>query len=162
SGALAIAIAAAAPRAQVVAVERSEAAARYLRANVDAQRPDVAQRLTLFVGDVTDAQAMSEALGERDLIVANPPYVPEGTTISCEVQADPHDAVFSGSSGMDCIEAMTPIIAAALTPGGALAIEHDDTTAAAVCEVLSRDGRFAQIVAHRDLADRPRYVTARR
>jgi len=161
SGALALAIATALPGAQVTAVERSAAALEYLRANTAAQPDSVADRVQVVAGDVTDP-AVWAGLGEFDLIVANPPYVPAAATVSPEVAHDPAEAVFSGASGMDLIEAMAGPIGAALVPGGSLAVEHDDSTAAATVAVFARDERFAQVRGHTDLAGRARYVTARR
>lgn len=161
SGALALAIATALPGAQVSAVERSAAALEYLRANTAAQPAQVADRVRVVAGDVTDP-AVWAGLGGFDLIVANPPYVPAAAPVSAEVAHDPAEAVFSGASGMDLIEAMAGPVAAALAPGGALAVEHDDGTAGETVAVFARDPRFAQVRSHPDLTGRPRYMTAHR
>lgn len=161
SGALALAIATAVPSAQVIAVERSPHALAYLRRNVVAQPAAVAERVRVIAGDVADP-AVLEACGPQDLIVSNPPYVPASAPVSPEVAHDPADAVFSGESGMDLIDTMVPLIASALVPGGAVAVEHDDTTAAATAVVFERTGLFSQVRSHDDLTGRPRYVTARR
>ncbi|MCF8570627.1 peptide chain release factor N(5)-glutamine methyltransferase [Gordonia sp. HY002] len=154
SGALALAIARRLPDAEVTAVEISDTAVEYLRRN--AAGTDV----TVLAGDVTDLAAMAQALGTCDVIVANPPYVPAASPVSAEVRHDPAEAVFSGDTGMDVIAAMIPIVADALAPGGHFAVEHDDETSAAVVDALTADGRFHTVVAHTDLADRPRFVTA--
>ncbi|MFZ2509608.1 MAG: peptide chain release factor N(5)-glutamine methyltransferase [Gordonia sp. (in: high G+C Gram-positive bacteria)] len=161
SGALALAIATAVPAAAVIAVERSPEALAYLRRNVAAQPASVARRIQVRAGDVTDPRIWA-AIGECDLIVSNPPYVPAAAPVSPEVRCDPAIAVFSGESGMDLIVELVPQIAAALVPGGATAIEHDDTTAAQTAAVLADAGVFADVTNHRDLAGRPRYVTATR
>ncbi|MCF8605045.1 peptide chain release factor N(5)-glutamine methyltransferase [Gordonia sp. HY442] len=154
SGALAIAIARRLPGAEVTAVEISDTALEYLRRN--AADTDV----TVLAGDVTDPAAMTQALGTCDVIVANPPYVPAASPVSAEVRHDPAEAVFSGDTGMDVIEALIPIVADALAPDGHFAVEHDDETSVAVVNALTADGRFHSVVAHTDLADRPRFVTA--
>ncbi|MGO3328289.1 peptide chain release factor N(5)-glutamine methyltransferase [Gordonia sp. (in: high G+C Gram-positive bacteria)] len=154
SGALAVAIARRLPAAEVTAVEKSEAALTYLRRNA------LHRGVRVVPGDVTDPASMVQALGTCDVIVANPPYVPAGSEVSAEVRQDPAEAVFSGDTGMDVIEAMIPIVADVLAPGGRFAVEHDDETAAAVVDALTADGRFHTVVAHTDLADRPRFVTA--
>nr|WP_221247284.1 peptide chain release factor N(5)-glutamine methyltransferase [Gordonia humi] len=156
SGALALALADRLPGADVVAVEKSEVALEYLRRNAADSGVHVVR------GDVTDPSVMSVALGDRDLIVSNPPYVPAASPVSAEVRHDPADAVFSGETGMDVIDAMVPIVADALIPGGLFAVEHDDETADAVVATLVTDGRFIDVTAHQDLAGRPRFVTARR
>ena len=40
--------------------------------------------------------------------------------------------------------------------------EHDDTTAAATVAVFTRTGDFTDVTSRRDLAGRPRFVTATR
>ncbi|NLG46771.1 MAG: peptide chain release factor N(5)-glutamine methyltransferase, partial [Gordonia sp.] len=60
------------------------------------------------------------------------------------------------------IEAMVPLIAEALGSGGAVAVEHDDSTAARTVAVFADDGRFSDVISRTDLAGRPRFVTARR
>lgn len=159
SGALALAVAAAVPRAQVSAVERAQPALEYLRRNVAAQPGSVARRVRVVAGDACDRRGWPEPC---QLIVANPPYVPAATRVAPEVAHDPDEAVFSGADGMELITALVPVIAGALTPGGAVAVEHDDTTAAQTVAVFAADGRFTDVVSHTDLAGRPRYVTARR
>lgn len=161
SGALALAIATAVPGATVLAVERSPDALAYLRGNVADQPEQVRRRVSVYDGDVTDVAAMAALLGGCDLVVCNPPYVPVGGEVSPEVAHDPPEAVFSGDSGMDLITALVPVLRAGLVPGGRVGIEHDDTTSAAVANVLSGGG-FTEITAHSDLAGRPRFVTARR
>jgi release factor glutamine methyltransferase len=49
-----------------------------------------------------------------------------------------------------------------LRPGGLFAVEHDDTTSSSTVELISGTGLFDDINAHRDLAGRPRFVTATR
>ncbi|MFM9377713.1 peptide chain release factor N(5)-glutamine methyltransferase [Gordonia sp. VNK21] len=160
SGALALAVAAGSPAAQVIAVERSADAADYLRRNIDAQGPAVAGRVQVLRADVLDRDRMVAALGARELIVVNPPYVPSGSPVSPEVAADPYEAVFSGQTGMDLIERLIPVLAEVLAPGGAVAVEHDDTTGPATVAAFTGDGRFTRVTAHADLAGRPRFVTA--
>ncbi|MFT3714749.1 MAG: peptide chain release factor N(5)-glutamine methyltransferase [Gordonia sp. (in: high G+C Gram-positive bacteria)] len=159
SGALGIALAVRVPRARVTLVEKSTRAVEFIDRNIAALPEPVTRRLSLIVGDVTDPAVIGE-LGECDVIVSNPPYVPEGTPVPPEVDQDPAEAVFSGPTGMDVITAMVPLIADALAPGGAVAVEHDDTTAAQTVAVFAADGRFTDVTALSDLAGRPRFVTA--
>ncbi|EGD56690.1 peptide chain release factor N(5)-glutamine methyltransferase [Gordonia neofelifaecis] len=158
SGALAVAIAAHAPDVQVTAVELAETASEYLRRNV--HDLGLAGRVSVVRADVTDATAMSPILTGAHVVVSNPPYVPAQAAVSPEVAHDPPEAVFSGDSGMELIDALVPILAAALSPAAVVAIEHDDTTSEAVCDALARAGGFADVRPRRDLAGRPRFVTA--
>ena len=49
-----------------------------------------------------------------------------------------------------------------LRPGGRVAVEHDDATADATAALFVGAGVFTDVVSRRDLAGRPRFVTAMR
>ena len=155
SGALAIAVARAVPAATVYAVERSHEAREYLRRNVEEHAPQV----RIVAGDMTDPHLLAELVGSVDLVVSNPPYVPESPELQVEVYADPHEAVFSGTDGMAAIRGLVPVAQRLLRDGGALGIEHDDTTSVQVQDVVAAGG-FGNISAAEDLAGRDRFVTA--
>ncbi|MGV0435029.1 peptide chain release factor N(5)-glutamine methyltransferase [Corynebacterium ureicelerivorans] len=155
SGALAIAVARVVPAATVYAVERSETAREFLRRNVEEHAPQV----RIVADDMTDPHLLAELDGSVDLVVSNPPYVPESPELQAEVYADPHEAVFSGTDGMAAIRGLVPVAKRLLRDGGALGIEHDDTTSAQVQDVVAAGG-FGDIRVVKDLAGRARFVTA--
>ncbi|BCJ54481.1 release factor glutamine methyltransferase [Actinoplanes sp. NBRC 14428] len=158
SGALALSIADEARPARVVAVERSPGALAFLRRNA---RTFPSVRVT--EADVTRPDILPELHGRVDVVLCNPPYVPDGTAVPPEVaDHDPAEAVFGGADGLTVIRPVIALAAALLRPGGAVGIEHDDTHAEAVPALLRADGRFTGVTAHDDLAGRPRYATARR
>jgi release factor glutamine methyltransferase len=158
TGAIALSVADEAAPGRVVAVERSPAALAYLRRNAGAF-PVV----RVVPGDVTDPELLPELRGMVDVLLCNPPYVPDGTAVPPEVaDHDPAEAVFGGADGLVVIRPVIGLAAVLLRPGAVLGIEHDDVHAAAVPELLRADGRFTGIVAHRDLTGRPRFATARR
>ena len=158
SGALALAIAHHAPQTAVIAVELSPEAGEYLQRNIHAL--GLEDRVRKVRADVLDTDAIGPLLADADVVVSNPPYVPAGAAVSPEVAHDPPEAVFSGDSGMDLIDALAPILARHLRPGVPVALEHDDTTAAQVCGALAATGGFDRIRSHLDLAERPRFVSA--
>jgi len=156
SGALAAAVAASRPDADVYAVELDPEALAWARRNLG-------DRAHLVPGDVTDAGLLPELHGRVDLVLANPPYVPEGTPVPPEVaDHDPHRAVFAGPDGLAVIRPLVVLAIRLLRPGGALAIEHDDTHAAAAPAVLAGHAELTDVVEHPDLAGRPRFVTGAR
>ncbi|MFC4067706.1 peptide chain release factor N(5)-glutamine methyltransferase [Actinoplanes subglobosus] len=158
SGAIAIAIADETTAGRVIAVERSPAALTWLRRNV-AGYPAV----EVVAGDVTDPDLLSNLRGTVDVVLCNPPYVPDGTAVPPEVsEHDPAEAVFGGADGLDVIRPVVALAAALLKPGGSVGIEHDDVHGEAVPALLRADGRFIEVTAHDDLTGRPRYATARR
>ena len=153
TGALAIAVARARPDAVVYAVERSEAARAFLQRNVEKLAPQV----NVVAGDMTDPEMLAGITA--DVVVSNPPYVPETPDLQKEVYADPHEAVFSGADGMAAIRSLVPVVKQMLKDGGAVGIEHDDTTSEAVRAEL-RAGGFADVRALEDMTGRARFVTA--
>jgi release factor glutamine methyltransferase len=157
SGALAVTLARTRPSARVIAVDNSTAALEYARRNAaDTQ-------VVLRHADVTDGALMPELDGRADLIVANPPYLPEGAALEPEVaEHDPRQALFGGTDGMAVITPIVGLAARWLRPGGRIAVEHDDTTSRATVELFVATGVFDEIKPRKDLTGRPRFVTARR
>lgn len=157
TGALALALAHTVPRARVVAVEKSDDALVYTRRNC------ADTGIEVRAGDVTEPGVLADLDGTVDLLVSNPPYIPEGAQLDPEVtDHDPASALFGGPDGMSVIVPIVALAARLLRPGGQLGIEHDDTTSDQTVAALRRDGTFDDVTARRDLTGRPRFVTARR
>lgn len=176
SGALALVIADRLPSARVYAVERAPEALHWLRRNA-ADRARAGDRpIDVVAGDLTDPMVLAELDGTVDLVVCNPPYVPDTRApapgvapaaapwvappdIPPEVaRYEPSEAVFAGPDGLSVIRPVIARAAALLRPGGRFGLEHDETQAAPVLQLLGR--RFEAITDHRDLAGRPRFATA--
>jgi release factor glutamine methyltransferase len=157
SGALAVALAHDRPGARIIAVDDSADALAYARRN------SAATAIELIEADVTAPGLLSDHDGAVDLIVANPPYIPDDARLEPEVaQHDPEHALFGGPDGMRVIGPIVDLAARLLRPGGSIAVEHDDTTADATTALFDRAGVFTDVVSRRDLAGRPRFVTATR
>ncbi|OBK16640.1 protein-(glutamine-N5) methyltransferase, release factor-specific [Mycobacterium sp. 1245852.3] len=161
SGALAVALAHHLPGARIVAIDNSDAALEYAHRNAQGTKVE------LICADVTELAGepglLADLDGRVDLVVANPPYVPDGAVLDPEVaQHDPHQAVFAGPDGMAVIAPLLSLAGRWLRPGGLIGVEHDDTTAAQTVELFNRTGAFDDVRARRDLTGRPRFVTARR
>jgi len=157
SGALAIALAQHWPQARVLGIDDSDAALAYARRNAAGTKVELVQ------ADVADRGLLTDVDGQVDLVVANPPYVPDGGPVGPEVsQYDPPHAVFGGPDGMTVISAIVRLAGRWLRPGGLFAVEHDDTTSSLTFELVCRTGLFGDVVARKDLTGRPRFVTAQR
>jgi release factor glutamine methyltransferase len=157
SGALALAIATARPRARVIAVENSADALGYARRNLAGTGVEIVD------ADVTAAGLRPDFDGAVDLVVANPPYIPVGAALDPEVaEHDPAQALFGGADGMAVIDAIVGLAQRWLRPGGLCAVEHDDTTSSLTTAAFRRGRAFDDVQAHDDLTGRPRFVTARR
>jgi release factor glutamine methyltransferase len=134
-----------------------------LRRNADARASAGDRPVEILFGDVTDPGVPPVSWdGTVDMLLCNPPYVPEGTPVPAEVTHDPHAAVFGGEDGLAVIRPVIGRAVSLLAGGGWLGIEHDDTHAQPVADLLVATNSFTEVTLHRDLADRPRFTTARR
>jgi len=159
SAALALAFAAARADARVHAVEQDPVALTWARRNIAAH----GDRVVLHADDVRRPDLLADLEARVDLVVCNPPYVPDGTPVPPEVSEwDPAVAVFGGPDGLALVPAVIALAATILRHGGGLAIEHDDTHADAVPALMRRRRVLTDVEAHTDLAGRPRFATARR
>ncbi|MDG4805929.1 peptide chain release factor N(5)-glutamine methyltransferase [Micromonospora sp. WMMD1120] len=163
SGAIALAVAQEVPDARVLAVERSPAALAWLRRNA-AERVAAGDRpIEVVEADVTAPDLLADLVGRVDVLLCNPPYVPDDVVVPPEVAGhDPAEAVFGGADGLAVIRPVVGRAAVLLRPDGVFGVEHDDTHGAAVPGLLAADGRFTAVTDHRDLAGRPRFATATR
>ena len=158
TGAIAISIAHEARQRQmpvhVVAVEKSEAAIEWLKKNIARHEVEV----RVISADVADALQGVKC----DIVVANPPYVPNHVELPSLVAGnEPVDALFGGEG--DGLEIPHRFIAAAtrlLKSGGYLIIEHFELQSAAIEALLQQD--YSEISHYTDLNQRPRWITARR
>ncbi|MHA7649505.1 peptide chain release factor N(5)-glutamine methyltransferase [Mycobacterium sp. ML4] len=157
SGALAVALSRRWPAARIIGIDDSEAALHYARRNAEGTSVELVR------ADVGSPGLLAELDGQVDLLVANPPYVPDDALLEPEVRRhDPSHAVFGGPDGMAVIPAVVALAGRWLRSGGLFAVEHDDTTSALTVECVRHTGLFDDIEARSDLAGRPRFVTARR
>ncbi len=161
SAALALAFAHERPDATVHAVDLDSSALAWARRNADARAAAGDRPVVLHKGDVADPALLADLEGRVDLVVCNPPYVPAGTEVPPEVaEHDPVHAVFADSAGLAVIRHVVAAAARLLRPGGALAMEHDDSQAESVPALLATRRVLTGVTDHRDLAGRPRFVTA--
>jgi release factor glutamine methyltransferase len=163
SGALALAVAQECPAAQVTAVERDPAAREWTRHNADLRAAAGDRPVEVLAGDMTDPQLLRELDGAVDVVVSNPPYVPDGARLPREVaDHDPPLALWGGPDGLDVVRGLLTTAARLLRPGGWLGIEHADQQGTALPALVRAHGGFTDVADHPDLAGRPRYTTGRR
>ncbi|HEX6310862.1 MAG TPA: peptide chain release factor N(5)-glutamine methyltransferase [Acidimicrobiia bacterium] len=157
SGAIALALAAELPDAEVWATDVSDEALAVARANLaGAGLP--ATRIRLAAGDWFDALPRDI---EFHVIVANPPYVAAGEELPREVaDYEPANALVSGPTGMEAIERLIAGAPARLEAGGAFVCELATHQADAAVG-LARAAGFADAFVRLDLARRARVLVAR-
>lgn len=151
SGALALAIATEATQTHVIAVEKSAEAIYWLKENVSF----IDEKVRILESDVATALEGVKC----DVVIANPPYIPDDEVLPKDVAThEPAVALFGGPDGMRSPRLFISAAARLLKPGGFLAIEHHETQAAEVGDVLTVE--FEDILLHKDLNGRPRFTTA--
>lgn len=153
SGALALGIRAARPDARVTATDLSLDALALARENAaHTGLPITFQHADLLTG----------VPGPHDLIVSNPPYLPDAdrTHAQPEVRHDPDHALYSGRDGLGIARRLAIQAHTHLTPGGHLLLELDPRNAPTLLRELVQSGWTAQL--HTDLTGRERFITAQR
>ncbi len=161
SGALALAIAHARPDALVHAVEIDKDALPWLQRNAGARQAAGDTAITLHEADATAPGLLADLDGTVDLVISNPPYVPERSEVAAEVSRhEPRRAVFAGEDGLDVIRPLVRNAERFLRPGGGLVIEHDDSNGAGAIGIVEATKGFREIEQHLDLAGRPRFISA--
>jgi release factor glutamine methyltransferase len=158
SGAIALAVATETPVPRVHAVEIDPGAYAYAQLNLAAQA-----NVTLHLADAADA--LPEINGTVDVVVANPPYVALADAAQLDPEVTDHEsaiAVFGGPDGLAGPRLVEAAARRLLGPGGLLVMEHDASHGESAPAMLRARVEWTDVVDHRDLAGRPRYLTARR
>ena len=151
SGALSLAIATEAPASRVIAVEKSPEALVWLKKNVS----HIAQNVRVVEGDVADVLPGIKC----DVVIANPPYIPQRQKLPRDVEAfEPHVALFGGPTGLEIPHMFIEAAARLLKPQGVLVIEHGEDQAEEIAKLLDVD--FSEVASHDDLVGRPRWSSA--
>lgn len=156
TGALALALATEVPHSRVIAVEAFDDALAWAKRNIDRLGDG---RVELVHADA--ATALGEFDGTVDVVVTNPPYIPDADKPEdVEVLGyDPETALFGGEDGLRDIRTFIATAARLLRPGGVLVLEHGDHQGAAVRAIATEAG-FRGAVTHTDLLHRERALTA--
>jgi len=156
SGAISIAIATEASlkglKVSLVAVEKSAAAAEWLNKNI--AKYDLPIRVV--VEDVSTALPDIKA----DLVVANPPYIPNDEKLPIEVENfEPEMALRGGAvDGMQIPKLFIDAATRLLKSGGFFITEHHEKQGELIRGVLARD--FLPAQTHADLTGRDRFTSA--
>ncbi|MHA0035414.1 peptide chain release factor N(5)-glutamine methyltransferase [Deinococcus sp. PESE-13] len=153
TGALALGLKAALAHAEVTATDLSPEALTLARENAALNGVDVK-----FV----QADLLGGLAGPFDLIVSNPPYLPEADREQAdpEVRHDPELALYAGADGLDLARPLAAEAAARLAPGGILWLELDPRNAPTFAAELNGAGWVAEV--HADLVGRERFIRATR
>lgn len=138
-----------------IGVDRSEAAARVAQDN--ARALGLANRAGFLVGDWATALA-----GRFDLVLSNPPYIPESDIAALEPEVREHDprlALAGGADGLDAYRALAAALPDLLAPGGTAVVELGIGQAVDVAALFRGAGLDIAGTPH-DLAGIPRCLVA--
>lgn len=155
SGCIALSLAVEGAFDNVIAVERSPAAAALARENL--QR--VAPRTPVEIREGNLLEPLLDEGHRLRAIVSNPPYLTtaEFETLEPSVKDfEPREALVGGTDGMDAIRALFAGAAPLLEPGGLLALEIDERRADPVRALAHEYGWAVEI--HDDVFGCPRYA----
>jgi release factor glutamine methyltransferase len=111
-------------------------------------------------GDWTSPSFAKELGAPFDLVVSNPPYIPEGERSSLPVDVrdfEDHRALFAGADGLDAYRVILAAFAALVAPGGMMILEVGDRQEAALTALAAESAPHGvAIAAAPDLAGRAR------
>jgi release factor glutamine methyltransferase len=161
SGAIALGLATAFPRAQIHAVDCSPAALTIAQANANSY--GLSDRIQFYSGSWL--QPLAAWQGQLSGLVANPPYIPSQMVRSLEpevAQHEPHLALDGGTDGLDCVRHLVETAPHYLRSGGVWLVELMAGQALAVADLLRHQGSYHEIQIHPDLAGIDRFVLAYR
>ena len=136
----------------VIAVEKSKDALPWLHKNI--------AKYDLPIRVIEEDVATALEGIKCDIVVANPPYIPDAEVLPEDVTNEPELALLGGPDGMDVPRIFISAAARLLKSGGFLAIEHHEIQGDLIKEALNTE--FTNIRLHNDLNDRPRFTTATR
>lgn len=156
SGAIALAMATEVTNSKIYAVEKSSAAMAFTSQNFERYG---SANATLIQGDLADAFA--ELDGRVSVVASNPPYIPSAA-VPRDIEVKLHDpelALYGGEDGMQVMHLVSATGKRLLHEGGSLVVEHADSQATQVSQLLLADG-WRQVRSHKDLTGRDRAVTA--
>lgn len=158
SGCLAVAISLKFEAAKVYAVEKYEAALKYLRRNIALNKADV----RVIEGDVLEGGFLEPA-EPLDLIVCNPPYLTgeDMQNLQAEVSYEPETALYGDEDGLLFYRSVSEQWFARLKPDGMLAFEVGIGQEEDVIEILNRCG-YQNICTYQDVCGIIRVLTAQR
>ena len=168
SGCIAACLTLARPDCRMTAVEISQAALKIARKNIDLH--GLSKKIKLIESDLFSAFEARTAEGSSrrrreyawDVIVSNPPYVPEEDFpfLSKEVRQEPALALNGGPKGLSVIYAILDKTPSFLKRGGWLIIELGKGQSKPLAKKLLKERRFAQFKFIKDYAGIDRILVA--
>ena len=136
---------------EILASDISPEAVEVAQKNID--ECGLANRITLFCGDLHSPFLGSEYEGAVDVVVCNPPYIPTGSLSDLPSETTEHEpliALDGGPYGIDFYRRLITDSVAVLRPGGALIFEVCIGKETLVTSLLERNGRYGDTRHHQN------------
>jgi release factor glutamine methyltransferase len=158
SGAIALAVAQAAPLATVLATDQSIDALDIARRN--AEQLELNSRVHFTQGDWYGAL---DAHDRFDMILSNPPYIAalDHHLSEGDLRFEPTSALTDHANGLSCLEVIISQASQYLESEGFLVVEHGFDQSISVVELMKTAG-LRDIQVHLDLAGHHRAVSAKK
>ncbi|MBU3623391.1 peptide chain release factor N(5)-glutamine methyltransferase [Polynucleobacter sp. AP-Latsch-80-C2] len=158
SGAIALAIASAAPSSFVIATDQSPDALAIARLN--AKQLHLEGQVQFAQGNWYDAISKEACF---DLILSNPPYIESGDPhlTQGDLRFEPLNALTDEANGLSCLERIISKASQHLNPKGLIAVEHGFDQSDAVVDLM-RSAGLLDIQTHLDLAGHRRVASGRK
>lgn len=154
SGAIAIALASERPDWKITATDQSHEALEVAERNaVKHQVTQINFRQGSWCNGLLEH--------DYDLIVSNPPYLPDDDPHLDALRFEPANALKAGCHGLEWLHQIIKEARDYLRTGGYLVLEHGHDQASKVIALLE-DYNYIDIRAHHDYSSNPRFVTAKR
>lgn len=150
SGAIGCSLASFIKNASVYAIDISDIAVRVSKRN--------GERLDLENYEVSNRDVFNdiwEELGSFDIVVSNPPYIPEKDIENLQVEVskyEPKLALVGGKSGYDYYERIIDIVDNLLKPNGVLVMEHGYDQSEKIIGMLEEKDGILRVDVIKDLS----------
>ncbi len=162
SGCIAVSLAKELNAARVFATDKSVKALGVAREN--AQKHGVVDRIRFLEGDLFGPLNELDILGQADIIVSNPPYIPSGDYCSLQVEVrdyEPKIALIAGPGGTEIHQRILDEAPRFLKSKGHLIIEMGMGQSSELLHRIRETSAFAVSTVLKDLAGIERVIVAR-
>ena len=158
SGAIALAVAHNAPKAQITATDQSDEALMIAKQNAVAL--GMIDRVEFRQGSWYEALADQTSF---DIILSNPPYIAnkDPHLSQGDLRFEPVSALTDSATGLSCLETIISQAGHYLKPGGLLAVEHGFDQSEAVIGLM-KNANLEGMQVHMDLSGHARCASARK
>jgi release factor glutamine methyltransferase len=135
---------------QITAVENSTRAINYLQKNIS--------KYEVPIRVVNEDVAVALIDVKADLVVANPPYVPDSEKLNAEVDKyEPKIALRGGSDGTEIPALFFKNAVRMLKPDGVFIMEHHESHADKIAQMFSH--AFKEVQGYKDLNGKDRFTS---